>query len=104
MKEQTFLKLLNLISKTIRDAEKLEELGVDLCESVFVHGVYDLLDVIIEDVYGKVGLEWVQWWIYEKLRNPSLKAYETLDNGEQVEIIRTEKELYEYLEHNCKQD
>ena len=81
MKKVTFLKLLNLISNVGKDTEKLEELGIDVCESTLVN-------------------EWVQWWVYEKSRNPELKAYETNEHGEDVEIIRSVDELYDYLEEH----
>lgn len=98
MKKVTFLKLLNLISNVGKDAEKLEELGIDICESTLVNGMCELFDAVIEDAYGPNGLEWVQWWVYEKSRNLELKAYETNENGEDIEIIRTVDELYDYLE------
>lgn len=98
MKKVTFLKLLNLISNVGKDTEKLEELGIDISESTLVNGMCELFDAVMEDAYGKEGLEWTQWWVYERSRNPELKAFETNEQGEDVEIIRTTDELYDYLE------
>lgn len=100
MKKVTFLKLLNLISNVGKDTEKLEELGIDVCESTLVNDMCELFDAVMEDAYGQEGLEWVQWWVYEKSRNPELKAYETNEHGEDVEIIRSVDELYDYLEEH----
>lgn len=98
MKKVTFLKLLDLISNVGKDTEKLEELGIDVCESTLVNGMCELFDAVMEDAYGQEGLEWIQWWVYEKSRNPELKAFETDEHGNEVEIIRSADELYEYLE------
>lgn len=103
MKKITFLKLLDLISNVGKDTEKLEELGIDVCESTLVNGMCELFDSVMEDTYGQQGLEWVQWWVYEKSRNPDLQAFETDEDGVQTEIIRSVDELYEYLEeHHAK--
>lgn len=100
MKKVTFLKLLSLISNVGKDTEKLEELGIDVCESTLVNGMCELFDTVMEDAYGQGGLEWVQWWVYEKSRNPELKAFETDEHGNDVEIIHNVDELYEYLEEH----
>ena len=100
MKKVTFLKLLNLISNVGKDTEKLEELGIDISESTLVNGMCELFDTVMEDAYGQGGLEWVQWWVYEKSRNPELKAFETDEYGNDVEIIHNvchKKQLLKYL-------
>lgn len=71
MKKVTFLKLLSLISNVGKDTEKLEELGIDVCESTLVNGMCELFDTVMEDAYGN-----------------------------DVEIIHNVDELYEYLEEH----
>ena len=48
MKKVTFLKLLSLISNVGKDTEKLEELGIDVCESTLVNGMCELFDTVME--------------------------------------------------------
>ena len=79
MKKVTFLKLLSLISNVGKDTEKLEELGIDVCERTLVNGMCELFDTVMEDAYGQGGLEWVQWWVYEKSRNPEPTIEPTQD-------------------------
>lgn len=100
MKKVTFLKLLDLISNVGKDAEKLEKLGIDVCESTLVNGMCELFDAVMEDAYGQEGLERIQWWVYEKSHNPELKAYKTNEYDKGVEIIRNVDELYNYLEEH----
>lgn len=97
MNKVTFLKLLNLVSNIENYLDKLENLGI-ITESPIINEFYSFIDSVIIDSYGLEGLQWVQWWIYEKSKNPELKAYETDENGERIEIIKTVDELYEYLE------
>lgn len=98
MSRVTFLKLLNLVSNIENYLEKLGQLGIIITENPTIDEMYNFIDSVVMDSYGLEGLKWVQWWIYEKSKNPELKAYEINDEGEQIEIIRTTDELYEYLE------
>lgn len=98
MNKVTFLKLLNLVSDIENYLEKLEQLGITITENPLTDEVYSSINAVIMDAYGLDGLKWVEWWIYEKSKNPELKAYEIDEDGEQIEIIRTVDELYDYLE------
>ena len=62
----------------------------------------NIINDVIKDIYGTEGLDWVEWWTYEKSNNPELKAFVTNENGEDIEI-RTIDDLYNYLEQNCIQ-
>lgn len=98
MNKVTFLKLLNLVSDIENYLEKLGQLGITITESPIIDEMYSSINAVIMDAYGLEGLKWVEWWIYEKSKNPELKAYEIDENGKQTEIIRNIDELYEYLE------
>lgn len=98
MNKVTFLKLLNLVSDIENYLEKLEQLGITITENPLTDEIYSSINAVIMDAYGLDGLKWVEWWIYEKSKNPELKAYEIDEDGEQIEIIRTVDELYDYLE------
>lgn len=98
MIKTTFLKLLNLVSDMENYLEKLGQLGINATENPITDATYNFIDTIIMDTYGLEGLKWIEWWVYEKSKNPELKAYEINEDGEQVEIIKTVDELYEYLE------
>lgn len=98
MNKVTFLKLLNLVSDIENYLEKLGQLGITITENPITDKIYSSINAVIMDAYGLEGLKWIEWWIYEKSKNPELKAYEINDDGEQIEIIRTIDELYDYLE------
>lgn len=98
MNKVTFLKLLNLVSNIENYIEKLGQLGIIITENPITDEIYSSIDAVIMDAYGLEGLKWVEWWVYEKSKNPELKAYEINEDGEQIEIIRTVDELYNYLE------
>ena len=78
----------------------LYKIGFDLHEGEYptVEQVEKILDTVIESHYGKEGVDWVTWFIFES--NWGEKDWSTCDacneNGEL--ICYSFESLYEYLE------
>lgn len=98
MKKAIFLRLLELTSYMDKDLATLEGLGIDLQECTLTKGLYEIFNLVMEDIYGKEGLDWILWFIYEKQANPSLQMFDKEGN----EIIKNNDELYTYLEVNYR--
>lgn len=98
MKKTIFLRLLKLISLIDKNIVVLEGLGIDLQDCTLTKCLYEMFNLVIEDSYGKVGLDWVLWYVYEKQANPALQAFDNDGN----EIIKNDDELHVYLEANYR--
>lgn len=94
MKKTNFLRLLKLMSDMDKDIAVVENLGIDLQECALTKGMYEMFNLVMEEAYGKEGLDWVLWYIYEKQSNPQLQAFDK----DGVEIVKTEDDLHAYLE------
>ena len=80
MNLQTFTSLINEIISQNERIHNLYKQGVDLIsfnDSYYKNVVHPLL---IES-FGKEGLEWIEWFIYERDGNPDIKAWDK-DNNE----------------------
>lgn len=102
MKKETFLKLVHTLTSVDESYESLFKLGIDIIDHPLLNEINNTIYDVIKDTYGEGGLDWVEWWTYEKLSNPELKAFVPNENGEDIEI-RTIDDLYNYLEQNCIQ-
>lgn len=102
----TFEKFKHIVDLMVQNSARLDrsyENGIDLID--FTEGY----SVVINYLWGQIltveGLDWFDWFMYEKnylqdgIGNPELTAYST-DSGEEVEIIKDLKGLYEYLIEN----
>lgn len=85
-----------------------KEVGIDLLESKheIVTWASKMLDIAIEAKYGKQGLEWVEWFIFESgysegspITGRKMEAND--ENGKP--ICYSIESLYEYLESNHKE-
>lgn len=97
MKKETFLKLIHTLTSVDDSYESLFKLGIDIIDYPLFNEINSAIYDVIKDIYGAEGLDWVEWWTYEKSSNPELKAFVTNENGEDIEI-RTIDDLYDYLE------
>ncbi len=96
MKKETFLKLIHTITSVDKSQDSLFKLGIDVVDYPLFNEIIDVIYSIIKDVYGTEGLDWIEWWVYEKTNNPDLQAFTANENAE----IRTIDDLYNYLEQN----
>jgi len=62
-----FLRLMLRYKKINEDINELYDIGIDLLEGKYKlsDNIYKLFETSIESVYGKEGLDWVTWFIFE---------------------------------------
>ena len=126
MEYSNFLKLLMGFKKTSEEISELHDIGVDLFEGKFkiMDGISKIFNTSIEISYGKNGLDWVEWFIYESEYGQrdwsKVPTYKINEEG-QSELVHGKgkvkfgahdeegnpicysyESLWEYLEENCK--
>jgi hypothetical protein len=126
MKYKHFIGVLLAYKKFEKDIDKLHDMGFDLMNGKYklTHPVNVMLEETIKSHYGKEGLDWVTWFIYESdwgekdwSKSPAYKlnsdgtsellyekgevrfgAYDKNNNP----ICYSYESLWEYLEKKCK--
>lgn len=101
MNKDIFLKLIHTITDIDKSYDALFKLGINIIDYPLLNKINGLISDIIKEAYGTDGLDWIEWWIYEKSADSSIKAFETDDDGNKIEINKTLDELYDYLERYC---
>lgn len=98
-----FKETIDLLVSQYKIDRSAYELGVSLIE--YSDSYHKIITNLWSEILTKEGVEWLEWFLYEKdyiSGNPraDFKAFQTLDSGEQVEIVSTLQELYDYLIKN----
>jgi imidazole glycerol phosphate synthase subunit HisF len=101
----TLQQLERLISKHkefIDNISDLYDLGFDFHEGKYkiCKLAEDIFTTSIEANYGKDGIEWVDWFIYETNYGTDINL--TAIDADGNKICFDIKSLYDYLEKNCK--
>lgn len=70
-----------------------------LFESNLIDYSNKLFDKLLNTIFNKYGVDDINWWIYEKRGNPSLKMWDK--NGNEIPT-ETVEDLWEIVKENCK--
>lgn len=98
MVKTTFLYAIYSLTNIVEQMRKLYNMGIDIMESPLVTNAEDLAMLLLSEYYNEEGMDWIQWWVYEKSENPHIVATDEQGN----KILKNIDELYDYLEANCK--
>ena len=99
---QQFEKLISKHKEFNLGISELYDLGFDFYEGKFeLCGLVDkLFTTSIESIYGKDGMEWVDWFVYET--NYATDDQLTAHDSDGNRICYDVESLYNYLEKTCK--
>jgi hypothetical protein len=93
MTYEKFLKVVLSLQKQDAQYSILYKNGVDLIE--FTELYHIIIDALIEEIYGKEGLDWFGWFCYEnKFGQGGLEAFDENKNR----ICYSHESLWQFLE------
>lgn len=98
MKYPIFEKIILLMQKNSNDVRSAYRLGVDLTE--INDPLHEIITHLFGSYYGQEGLDWIDWWCYEKDFGTKEKIQAWDKDGN--EICRNIYELWELTEE-CKE-
>lgn len=93
MDKATFVKLIESNCNFFDQVLKFQEMNIEIWDSNLVKSFNDVFSISMRSMFNQNGLEWIEWYCYEKRHNPSLVARDKDGN----EICRTPEELYDFL-------
>lgn len=81
--------------------DKLYGMGVNIIDFPLLQQMYKIQSMLLKECYGEEGLDWFNWFVYEKQLADcpeKIKAYDKDDNP----ICETVEALWEMLEKDYK--
>lgn len=65
-KEQ-FIKIISLAQDYEKEVDRWDDFGIPIYEMPIgeIHG--QLLDILLENVFTVDGVDWINWWLYERI-------------------------------------
>lgn len=84
-KEQ-FTDLINSILKLNKEYDRWEDFGINLWELPIGDKMAEITDISIKALFNDDGIDWINWWLYEKPAmfegEPDNKAYD--EDGKEI--------------------
>ena len=98
--KEEFINIISLHKQAADNLHKYYDLGIDLCEGKYsvVNNLYDCINKLFKQLYTKIGIDWIEWFIYEN--DYGLNKYEAYDDDKL--ICQTVEDLYDYIQQYIK--
>lgn len=95
-KEQ-FIEILTLMEKYNKEVDKWDEFGIPIIERSITIIPFRLFDLFLNHILGEQGLDWVNWYLYERLSISTGEVLPCFHEDSDIEIyIRTPEDLWDF--------
>ena len=95
MTKENFIKCINAILELEKWCDDLYALDLDITNSkYFNYGV--LADNLWLEAFGEEGLDWINWWLYERdiTKSTTEQCWDENKNGIEIDTV---EQLYDYI-------
>lgn len=95
MDKEIFLRVVKAYKEFNDSSNKVYDiLHIEIMETALYESFYTILKGFLESNFNKEGVEWVEWYLYERLEDPSLTAW----TGTDKEIkLDTDEDFWEFI-------
>ena len=94
MTYEIFSDIITRLQKRHQVVGDIYKLGVDLIN--FDDDIYSVINCLFDEIYGKEGRDWIDWYLYERRDNEEMQAWD----ADKKPICYSIESLWEYLEKN----
>lgn len=96
MNKEEFIKIVNNCKLINTRVHEYYEFGIDLIEvkNSPIEPINSIVDTIFRSIYNKIGVEWIDWFMWENdFGESGLEAFD----GDKL-ICQTVEDLFDYIE------
>lgn len=92
--KEEFIKLLTEHNKQAERLDKLSDAGLQIWDSEVIEYGACLFDRLLNVLFTEEGVDWIDWWLYEKAGRPDMKAW---DEDKEEIPMETMEDLWRYI-------
>lgn len=95
-KEQ-FIKIISLAQDYEKEVDKWDDFGIQIYEMPIgeIHG--QLLDILLKNVFTVDGVDWINWWLYERISVITKEPLQAYNEDGSVIPTGTVEDLWELV-------
>lgn len=94
-----FISLLQERNEQDNRLDILSSAGINIFGSALIDYGTRMFERLINSYFTEEGADWIFWWLYEKNRNPEMKAWDENHNEIPMETM---EDLWNYVEKYLK--
>ena len=102
MEKCNFVAMINAIEKYDAEVERWADFGIELYELPICEIPWELINMYLEEMFTKDGVDWINWYIYERKSVITGEVLPCWDEEGKEFYVNTPEDLWKLVEQHQK--
>ena len=102
MEKCNFVAMINAIEKYDAEVERWNDFGIELYELPICELTWEILNMYLEEMFNKDGIDWINWYIYERKSIFTGEVLPCWDEEGKEFYVNTPEDLWKLVEQHQK--
>jgi len=102
MEKCNFIAMINAIERYDAEVERWADFGIELYELPICELTWELINMYLEEVFNKDGIDWINWYIYERKSIFTGEVLPCWDEEGKEFYVNTPEDLWKLVEQHQK--
>ena len=102
MEKCNFVAMVNAIEKYDAEVERWSDFGIELYELPICELTWELINMYLEEMFDKDGIDWINWYIYERKSIFTGEVLPCFDEEGKEFYVNTPEDLWKLVEQHQK--
>lgn len=102
MEKCNFVAMVNAIERYDAEVERWADFGIELYELPICELTWELINMYLEEMFNKDGIDWINWYIYERKSIFTGEVLPCFDEEGKEFYVNTPEDLWKLVEQHQK--
>lgn len=99
MTKEGFIKLIENAQNYNKELDKWHDFGIDLFDMPISELGWNFFDTILQELFTDEGIEWITWWVYDRISITTGEPLKVYDNENKVIPTETIEDLWNLVKY-----
>lgn len=102
MEKCNFVAMINAIERYDAEVERWADFGIELYELPICELTWEIINMYLEEMFNKDGIDWINWYIYERKSIFTGEVLPCFDEEGKEFYVNTPEDLWKLVEQHQK--
>ena len=102
MEKCNFVAMVNAIERYDAEVERWADFGIELYELPICELTWEIINMYLEEMFNKDGVDWINWYIYERTSIFTGEVLPCWDEEGKEFYVNTPEDLWKLVEQHQK--
>ena len=102
MEKCNFVAMINAIERYDAEVERWADFGIELYELPICELTWEIINMYLEEMFNKDGIDWINWYIYERKSIFTGDVLPCFDEEGKEFYVNTPEDLWKLVEQHQK--